>query len=464
MNPEPPPLAISPTITLLIIDDDEPLLEMLGRCLNQPGLQIFSASDPEDGMRLFRDLRPEVVLLDLVFPTADGMELLQACNRLDPASEIILMSGNYSTEYAVEAIQKGASDYLAKPVPINRLRARMEVLLEEKRQRRLIGDLDRALIDAFQMEGIVGRSPAIIQLFKMLRRVAPHFKTALITGPSGTGKELVSRALHRLSPAKDKILAVANCSAFSETLIESELFGYVRGAFTGASQDKLGLFEYANHGTVFLDEIGDLPLAGQAKLLRVLQNGEVQRVGSPAQRKVDVNVIAATNRDLRAMVSQGTFREDLYYRLSMTEIALPSLLERKEDLPLLERYFVQRFSAQYHKPVAGLTLRAQAVLARYDWPGNIRELENLIGNACMMVESNIIDVRDLPDHIVHRADSAGTMRSSDEPLMSLEEVQMRHIMRVLQQVGGDKSRAASVLGIGRSTLYSLLGKLQSNKA
>jgi len=239
-----------------------------------------------------------------------------------------------------------------------------------------------------------------------------------------------------------------------ETLFESELFGYVRGAFTGAAQDKIGLFEYAHQGTVFLDEIGDMPLAGQAKLLRVLQNQEVQRVGSPALRKVDVRVIAATNKDLRALVQEHKFREDLYYRLSMTEIPLPRLADRKEDIPLLERYFVEKFSTQYNKPVSGITRRAQALLARYHWPGNVRELENVLGNACMMVEGNVIDAKDLPTHF-----RSAPEQVFDDKLLSMEEVQDRHLLRVLEQVGGDKSRAAEVLGIARSTLYNMLTRI-----
>jgi len=242
----------------------------------------------------------------------------------------------------------------------------------------LATQLDQQMVDTFQLEGIVGRSPLILDVFDAIRRVALHFRTALITGETGTGKELAAHALHRLSPVSDKTFAVCNCSALVETLFESELFGHVRGAFTGATQDKVGLFEYAHQGTVFLDEIGDMPLAGQAKLLRVLQNQEVQRVGSPAIRKVDVRFVAATNQDLRALVREHRFREDLYYRLSMVEITLPRLVDRKEDLPLLERYFIEKFATQYNKPIRGMTRRARALLGRRDWPGNVRELENVI--------------------------------------------------------------------------------------
>jgi transcriptional regulator with PAS, ATPase and Fis domain len=238
-----------------------------------------------------------------------------------------------------------------------------------------------------------------------------------------------------------------------ETIFESELFGYVKGAFTGAVQDKIGLFEYANRGTLLLDEIGDMPLLTQVKLLRVLQSQEIQRVGSPAVRTVDVRVVAATHRDLRALVSARQFRDDLFYRLSMVEIHLPSLADRKEDLPLLERLFVERFAAQYRKPIRGLTRRAQAMLARYSWPGNVRELENALGNACMMAQSDLIDVSDLPERI-HK--SSGDESAADGALLPLEELDRRHTLRVLDSVKGNKTRAAEILGISRATLYRLI--------
>src|SRR5207249_3639585 len=237
---------------------------------------------------------------------------------------------------------------------------------------------------------MVGHSPAMLEVFHRIRRVAPHFRSVLVTGETGVGKELAAQALHRLSPVASGPFVTCNCSAVVETLAESELFGHVKGAFTGAVQDRIGVFEAANRGTVLLDEVGELSLSAQAKLLRVLQNQEIQRVGSPAVRRVDVRVMAATHRDLRSMVSAQRFREDLFYRLSMVSIKLPSLSQRKEDLPLLERYFLEKFAEQYSKPVRGLTRRAQAVLARHSWPGNVRELENVLGGACMMAEGESI--------------------------------------------------------------------------
>jgi transcriptional regulator with PAS, ATPase and Fis domain len=281
-----------------------------------------------------------------------------------------------------------------------------------------------------------------------------------VTGATGTGKELAAKALHRLSPAARGPFIVCNCSALVENLVESELFGYVRGAFTGATQDKVGMFEHADGGSIFLDEIGELAPAAQAKLLRVLQNRQVQRVGSLTPRNIDVRVIAATHRDLKKMVREGHFREDLYYRLGVVEIPMPVLANRREDLPLLERYFIQKFSAEYNKPIAGLVRRAQTRLATYPWPGNVRELENVIGNACMMTDANLIDINDLPDRL--RGPLTEEL-GGDETFLPLEELQRRHILRVLEGVGGNKARAAEVLGIGRATIYQLLSRMKSEE-
>ena len=441
-----------PSLRLVVIDDDPKNLKFVNFILANAGLEIHTASEPQEGLDLIRRLRPQIVLMDLVMPGVQGMELLQKIVEFDPGIDVILMTGYYSTESAVEAVQKGAADYFPKPFSPEKLRQRIGLIVEEAKRRQRSSTLENELLENFQFEGIIGRSPLMLDLFSKIRRVAPHFRSVLITGPTGAGKELVAKALHQLSGSGKRFVAV-NCSSITESLAESELFGHVKGSFTGANQDKVGVFEYADGGTAMLDEIGEMPLQMQAKLLRVLQNHEVQRVGSPAVTKVDVRVVAATNRDLREMSRQGKFREDLYFRLSAVELKVPSLAERPEDLPLLERHFLKAFAAQYNKAVSGLTRRAQTVLARYPWPGNIRELQNVIEHACMMTESDVIDVRDLPERVQNQAAAAD---ADYEVLMSIDQLERRHAQRVLDHVGGNKVRAAEVLGISRTHLYQLL--------
>src|SRR5215831_16877951 len=451
-------------IKLVAIDDTPETLELITEALSQEGLEIFTATDPEDGLDIVFHEHPQIVLLDLVMPKMSGMDVLERIVEFDPSIEVVLMTAHYSTESAVEAIKKGASDYLNKPVSISQLRDRIRKLMEEERQRQCAVAVDSELLSTCQFEDMVGRSPVMWEMFARIRRVAPHFRTVLVTGATGTGKELVARALHRLSPVSGGRYVVCNCSAVVETLFESELFGYVKGAFTGANTDKMGLFEYAHNGALFLDEIGDMPMNTQAKLLRVLQNQEVQRVGSLTPRKVDARVIAATNHDLKALIAQNRFREDLYYRLSMVEIRTPRLSERKEDLALLEHYFIRKFSEQYQKPIHGLTQRAQIVLGRYSWPGNVRELENALGNACMMVMGETIDVADLPENLRAQVPMATTvgngpaMASAPEKDLSLEEQERLLLVSALERAGGNQSQAARILRISRDRMRYKMSK------
>jgi DNA-binding NtrC family response regulator len=445
-------------ITLIAVDDDPLTLDLIKAALTQEGVEILTSSEPQAGLEMILRRRPTIAILDLMMPKLSGMQVLERVMEVDPSIDVILLTGHYSTDSAVEAIQKGACDYLTKPISIERLRERVGSLVADARQRQRAVQLERELLEAAQFEGIVGKSPLMLEVFARIRRIAPHFRTVLVAGSTGTGKELVARALHRLSPNPSGPFVVCNCAAVVETLFESELFGYVKGAFTGATQDKIGMFEYAHGGTLLLDEIGEMPLATQAKLLRVLQDQEIQRVGSPVPRKVDVRVVAATNRDLAAEVGEKRFREDLYYRLCMIEIRLPRLADRKEDLPLLERYFLERFSAQYNKPLARLTHRAQVILARYSWPGNVRELENVLGHACMMVDGDAVDVRDLPERF-HTSVPKGA--GEEDEFITLEEVERRHALRVLARVGGNKVHASEILGVSRATLYRLLAESEA---
>ncbi len=448
-------------LSLLIIDDNEKSLELLSSALAQPGLRILTASDPEQGLELVFNEHPQIVLTDLVMPHITGMEVLERIVEFDPSTEVILMTAHYSTESAVEAIKKGASDYLNKPISIGSLRERVGKLVEQARRQQHTLQLETELLASSEFEGLVGRSPLMIEMFSRIRRVAPHYRSVLITGETGTGKDLVAQAFHRLSPASSGRYVVLNCSAVVETLFESELFGHVRGAFTGAANDKAGLFEHAHGGTLFLDEIGDMPLATQAKLLRVLQNQEVQRVGSLSARRVDVRVIAATNQNLRAAVAEKRFREDLYYRLSMVEIDVPRLAERKEDLPFARASFLARFAAQFKKDIRGLTHRAQVRLSLHGWPGNIRELENVLGHASMMAMGDTIDVQDLPAYLRNpggHEEVMQTLAPSADAGNTLAEQERLLIIRALETAGGNQSQAARILRIGRDALRYKLKK------
>ena len=452
-------MTTDPDVSLVIIDDNLGSLELLSTALETEGVRIFTAQDPEEGMEIIFREHPQIVLTDLVMPRISGLDVLDRVVEFDPAIDVILMTAHYTSESAVEAIRKGAADYLNKPVSISSLRERISKLADESRRRQRTAAIESQMLDDAQFEGMIGRSPTMWELFSRIRRVAPHYRTVLITGETGTGKELASRALHNLSPAKGGHFVVLNCSAVVETLFESELFGHVRGSFTGATHDKIGLFEYADKGTIFLDEIGDMPVGTQAKLLRTLQNQEVLRVGSLTPRKIDVRVIAATHCDLRTAIAEKRFREDLYYRLSMVEIHTPALAERKEDLPLLTRYLVDKFSRQFRKDIRGLTQRAQIVLARHDWPGNVRELENVLGHGCMMALAETIDVQDFPEYLrlpsrastwtgFTQSQSIGAV--ADEA--SFDGHEKRLIAEALERANGNQSQAARALRIGRDAL------------
>lgn len=451
-------------ISLVIIDDNLRSLEFISTALAGDGVQIFTASSPEEGLDLVYTHRPQVVMTDLVMPQMTGLEVLERITEFDPVIDVILMTAHYTTETAVEAIRKGAADYLNKPISLATLRDRVGRIIHAALQRQQVRNAEDRVMETAQFEGIVGRSPQMWEMFSRIRRVSPHYRSALITGQTGTGKELVAQALHRLSQVNGKFV-VLNCSAVVETLFESELFGHVRGAFTGADRDKPGLFEHASGGTLFLDEIGDMPFTTQAKLLRVLQNQEVQRVGSLTPQKADVRIVAATNKDLRSAITEKEFREDLYFRLSMVEIHSPSLTERMDDLPLLTRHFVKKFSQQYKKEVRGLTQRAQILLGRHTWPGNVRELENVIGHGCMMTMTDMIDVTDLPplesQSMQHTgatppANLSGAPQASNQ---SFEEHEKRLVMDALNQAEGNQSKAARQLRIGRDALRYKMKKL-----
>ncbi len=437
-------------ITLTLIDDNPASLELLSTVLSADNLKVSCFENPEVALDHILTEHPQIVATDLMMPGMSGMELLERVMEFDPSIDVVLITAHYTTESAVEAIQKGAADYINKPVSPAVLRQKIGVLIEKHEAARKTQEIEANLAASSEFEGMIGNSTAMGELFSKIRRVAPHFRSILVTGETGTGKELVARALFQMSPARRGNFVPLNCSAVVETLFESELFGHMRGAFTGANSDKMGLFEHAHEGVLFLDEIGDMPLSTQAKLLRALQNQEVQRLGSLQARKVNVRVIAATHQNLRDKIAKGTFREDLFYRLGMVELGTPALREREGDVRLLIRHFIGKYSKLYDKRIQGLTNRGQLVLSRHNWPGNVRELENVIGNAAMMSPATMIDVPDLPAYLLQPG--AVPRPSASTELPSLESQEKALLISALSKACDNQSEAARILRISRDTL------------
>ena len=449
---------------LLIVDDEQGILDVIGRFAQRAGFDAVGCAGGREAIAQMRLRRADVVMVDLRMPDVGGLDVLRAIRETDPHCQTVLMTGYASVDTAVEAIKLGAMDYLSKPLDFARLEQLLVNVREEIERRRSLLSLDEDLARRMEFAGMIGRSPVMQELFGMIRRLAPHVRTALITGETGTGKELVARALHRTGPRRDRRFVTVNCSAVVETLFESELFGHVRGAFTGATEHKPGLFELADGGTLFLDEIGELPLTVQAKLLRVLELGEVHRVGSLEPRRVNVHVIAATNRDLRTEIGAGRFRNDLYYRLNMVEVKLPPLRERREDIPYLTAAFVREASERLEKPLLGLTRGAERILSLAPWDGNVRELRNVVERAAILADGDFITERELTISMPRPAPADAALRGADgasavaEPDL-LVNVERDHIQRALVRAGGNKKAAAKMLGLSRRALYRRLERL-----
>jgi len=440
-------------VLVVAIDDDPVLLSLYKASLESAEVRVESALEAMQGLELVEQLNPDLVFVDLVMPGLNGMEVLRRIRQLNARIQVVMVTGNYSIETAVEAIREGAADYVCKPISPSKLREIVENVRTMTSRLARADALEKELSEVLTLEGIIGRSPRMLEVFDLVQRIAAHFRTALILGETGTGKELVARALHNLSPRKKQRFAVCNCAAVVESLMESQLFGHVKGSFTGASDDRVGLFEWADSGSVFLDEVGELSLQMQSKLLRVLENEEVQKVGAPQPRHVDVRVIAATSRDLDQEVQTGKFRSDLWYRLNMIEIRLPPLRERKEDISLLCRHFIARFNRQYGKETEGVSRRALDAFMAYSWPGNVRELENVIGRACLLGRSNFLELDDFPE-LRNRAAVPGSANAAPT---ALEDAEKATLIRVLAEAR-NKALAARMLGVSRPTLYRLMEK------
>jgi two-component system response regulator HydG len=452
---------------LLVVDDDRAILTLIGTIALAEGFDVATTVSGEDAMKQLRERPSDLVLVDLRMPGITGLDVLRAIREANARVKVVLMTGFGTIDAAVEAVKLGAMDFLTKPFDLPRLRQLLAGVREEAEQRRAVLTMEGDLAQRLEFCGMVGRGPAIQEVFGLIRRLAPHVRTALITGETGTGKELVARALHKLGPRSAKRFVTVNCSAVVETLFESELFGHMRGAFTGATDHKAGLFELADGGTLFLDEVGELPAAVQAKLLRVIEEGEVQRVGSLEPRKIDVRLVAATNRDLRHEVAAGRFRNDLYYRLNIVEIKLPPLRDRREDIPYLTAAFVRSFSQRFSKPLVGLTPGAERMLAEARWDGNVRQLRNVIERACILSDGDFVSEPDLAGSMLEqmpvdvsaalRHDAAtGAGAAAPGGPAPLAEIERDHIVRTLQQVKGNKAVAARLLGISRRAFYRQL--------
>ena len=443
---------------ILVVDDDEQMQFMLREALGARGFEVEVAPSAEKALEVLGERTFDVVLLDIRLEGMSGLDALPRILALDPTLPVVIMTGHGSREAAIQAIEAGAYDFFEKPFKIEELTIVLRRALERRSLLRKVDQLEERV----SFENIIGQSGAMQAVLRLVRKVVATDVTVLICGESGTGKELIAQAIHYNSPRRDKPFVRLNCVAIPDSLLESELFGHERGAFTGAVARKLGKFELANGGTIFLDEIGDMSLHTQAKILRVLQEREFERVGGSETIKIDVRIVAATNKNLARAVEEGSFREDLYYRLNVFSINLPPLRERKEDIPPLVEHFVRRNVVELGKPLVGFTAEAMNILLAYDWPGNVRELENYVQRAAVMAESEFIGPECLPPHLltfkpkVQEEPELEPGRSLDE---MLEGVERKLIRAALQRTGGVQSRAAKLLGITERSLWHRIKKL-----
>lgn len=440
---------------ILVVDDEPAQLELLSGFLKKQGFETVLAQSATKALEIFRHEPFDLIVTDQKMPDMSGLDLLKAVRAINPEASVIVITAYGTVDTAVAAIKSGAADYLTKPVNLDELLYRVEQVRERGRLLSENRELREALEIHHRIEGIIGEGGRMLEVFSLVRRVAPSEATVLIRGESGTGKELIAKAIHYGSPRASGPMIRVNCAALPETLLESELFGHEKGAFTGALAARKGRFELADGGTLFLDEIGDLPLPLQAKLLRVLQEREFERIGSSKPVRVNVRILAATHRDLEALLKVGQFREDLYYRLNVVTIGLPPLRERREDLPLLMDHFLRLFAQKNRKTIRGFTQEAREILLRYDYPGNVRELENIIERAVVLTRDDVIGTADLP---LSSQGLEGEERKQAGLPATVEAVERKMITEALARSGGVQTRAAEMLGISERALRYKLNK------
>jgi len=446
-------------IRVLVVDDDEPHAAAVAESLERVGYDCVVATSGSEGLRLIEEQVFDIIITDLIMEGVGGLEVLAKAKRELPDAEVVILTGHSTIKTAVTAMQAGASTYLTKPLDINELRTVADKASQAQRLHRSNIELQKQLNEKFGFEGVIGNSMAMHAVVAKLRQIAPTSASVLITGESGTGKELAAKALHINSPRKNKPFVPLNCAELSENLLESELFGHVKGAFTGADRDRVGRFQYANGGTLFLDEIGDTPTSIQIKLLRVLETGEIVRVGTNEPLKVNVRLISATNRDLADALAEGKFRQDLYHRLKVVSIKLPALRERRDDIPLLIEHFLKEFTSSHAKTITAISPAVRKVLMAYSWPGNVRELKNTIESMVVIDADGLLDLDDLTEDLQSAtASGKSNGRAGADSLVgkSIEEIERHYIAETLKLTSGNREEAARLLGIGERTLYRKL--------
>ncbi len=442
-------------IRVLVVDDDESHAEAVAESLERVGYECVVAKSGREGLRLIEEQAFDIVITDLMMEEVGGLEVLAKAKRELPDAEVVILTGHSTVKTAVTAMQAGATTYLTKPLDINELRTVADKVSQSQRLARTNIELQKQLNERFGFEGVIGNSLQMHAVVARLRQIAPTVATVLITGESGTGKELVAKAIHNNSPRRYKPFVPLNCAALSDNILESELFGHVKGAFTGADRERKGWFEYANGGTLFLDEVGDIPLSTQVKLLRVLESGEIVKVGTNDPLKVNVRLISATNRELSEAVAATTFRQDLLHRLKVVSVKLPPLRTRREDIPLLLDFFLKEFTASHGKTVTAISPAARKALTAYSWPGNVRELKNAVESMVVIDSDGVLDSDDLTEDIQATAAAAGEGVGAAQSLVgrSLEEIERLYITETLKLTSGNREEAAKLLGIGERTLY-----------